>query len=76
VVTSTDQELVIAFRPEAVVESRLNAHSGKTEYQVRCDPVPGKRTEKIGWVSSESLAWRAACIRMGLRVRSVPLPLC
>jgi hypothetical protein len=64
----TDQELVLGFRPDAVVVSRVNPRSGVTEYQVNCAPVSSKYV-KIGWVRTEVLAWRAACVRMGLRVK-------
>ena len=64
----TDRELVLGFRPDAVVVSRVHPRSGVTEYQVNCAAVSGKPV-KIGWVRTEALAWRGACVRMGLRVK-------
>lgn len=69
---ATDRELVLEFRPKALVASRHSPRSAVTEYQVVYEPVLGKGCKsKIGWVETETLAWRAACIRMGLRIRRV-----
>lgn len=67
--TTTDRELVLGFCPSAAVQSRVHPRTLATEYQVSYEPIPGDRIERIGWVPTESKAWRAACIRMGLRIK-------
>ena len=65
--TPTDEDLVLGFRPEATMESQPGHRPGATKYRVAYVPVPGSRVERIGWVHTEAMAWRAACVRMGLR---------
>ena len=68
----TDQELVLGFRPGAGVQSRKNPRTWLTEFQVTYAPVPGQRDTRRGWSPTRTLAWRAACVRLGLRVRPWP----
>ena len=67
----TDRELVLGFRPEARVVTRTDPKSHPpTQYRVAYNPVPGSRERRpLGWCPSESLAWREACVMLGLRVR-------
>jgi hypothetical protein len=65
----SDRELVLAFRPEARVESRENPRSRAAEYRVSYDPVPGGHPQPLSWQATEERAWRGACVRLGLRVR-------
>jgi hypothetical protein len=58
---ATDRELVLGFRPRAEMESRANSRTGVPEYRVAFAPVPGKYLGKIGWATTEALAWRSAC---------------
>jgi hypothetical protein len=65
----TDRELVLAFRPGARAESRVNPRTGTAEFRVVYQPVPGQRPQSLAWQTTEVKAWRGACVRLGLRVR-------
>jgi hypothetical protein len=67
-----NRELVLDFRPEARVESRVNPRSNQPEWRVVYNPPPGQRNRRIGWATTETKAWQAACIQLGLRVRKLP----
>jgi hypothetical protein len=67
----TDRELVLGFRPGAVVQSRRNPRSWLTEFQVTYEPVPGQRDVRRAWSPTQDAAWRAARVRLGLRVRAM-----
>ncbi len=63
----TDREVVLRFRPGARVGSRASPWDGRTQFQVTFAPLPGQRNIRAPWSPTEALAWRAACVRLGLR---------
>jgi hypothetical protein len=65
----SDRNLVLACRPGARVESRKNPRSGRAEFRVSYEPVPGRSRRPLMWEPSEVRAWRGACVRLGLRIR-------
>jgi hypothetical protein len=65
----TDRELVLAFRPGARVESRVNPRTGRAQYRVAVGPVRVRHPRHFAWQATEERAWRGACVRFGLRIR-------
>ena len=63
----TDQELVIESHPGAVAESQKCPLTWATEYRVTYALTPGRPDPRHPWCTSEARAWRAACLRLGLR---------
>ena len=68
---STDREMVLGAQPGAVVESRANTRTGRTEYRVAYDPGHGAMDARTPWTWSEARAWQGACYRLGLRANRV-----
>jgi hypothetical protein len=68
--TATDRELVLRFRPAAFVESRVNSRTRRSQYRIACAPTDGRRSDLGPWCATEGKAWAAACLRLGLRLRS------
>ena len=64
----TDRELVLSHKPSAKIESRTNMRTTKHECRVVCIPMLGQRKDLGPWCGSEERAWKAACLRLGLRL--------
>jgi hypothetical protein len=64
----TDQELVLSHKPTAKIESRTNARTTKRECRVVCVPMADQRRDLGPWCGNEDRAWKAACLRLGLRL--------
>ncbi|MDB5314116.1 MAG: hypothetical protein JWO38_8318 [Gemmataceae bacterium] len=65
---ATDRGLVLAYRPDARIETRTNTRTGRPEFRVICNPETGKRADLSAWCGAEERAWQAACLKLGLRL--------
>lgn len=65
----TDRDLVLGHRPTAQVESRRNPRTNKPQCRVVYSSDAGQRAHLGPWCGTEDRAWKAACLRLGLRLR-------
>ncbi len=67
-VKPTDRELILDHRPTAKIESRADPRTNRPQCRVVCVPAEGQRRDLGPWCGSEDRAWKAACLRLGLRL--------
>lgn len=66
---TNDRELVLGFLPFAFVESQQNPRTERSQYRIPCVPTGEQRSDLGPWCATESKAWAAARLRLGLRLR-------